>query len=83
VDKNGNNIFIVVGKNGVINNSPADAQGLLASPETLQIGDVISQLPADSKIVTINGEQLYETPDNVYLRQKDNDGVVQYEVVGK
>ena len=83
VDKNGNNIFIVVGKNGVINNSPADGPGLLASPQTLQIGDVISQLPTDSKIVTINGEQLYETPDNVYLRQKNNNGVVQYEVVGK
>jgi len=26
---------------------------------------------------------LYETPDNVYLRQKNNNGVVQYEVVGK
>jgi hypothetical protein len=56
---------------------------MLASPESLQIGDIISQLPEDSKIVTINGEQLYETPDNMYLKQKNNNGTIQYEVVGK
>jgi hypothetical protein len=83
VDSNGNNVFIVVGKNGVINNSTTGGTSLLASPESLQIGDVISQLPEDSKIVTINGEQLYETPDNMYLKQKNNNGTIQYDVVGK
>jgi hypothetical protein len=83
VDSNGNNVFIVVGKNGVINNSTTGGTSMLAAPESLQIGDVISQLPEDSKIVTINGEQLYETPDNMYLKQKNNNGTIQYEVVGK
>ena len=82
-DENGNDIFVVVGKNGVINNTSTGGNTMMASPQSLQIGDTISQLPADSKIVTINGEQMYETPDNVYLREENNNGVIQYEVVGK
>lgn len=82
-DENGNNVFIVVGKNGVINNTPIDESNMMTAPESMQIGDTISQLPEGSKIVTINGERVYETPDNIYLREENNNGVVQYKVVGK
>lgn len=83
-DQNGHDVFIVVGKNGVINNTPVDeSNNMLPSSQPLQIGDTVSQLPEGSKIVTINGEQVYETPDNIYLRQENNNGVVQYQVVGK
>jgi len=40
-------------------------------------------LPEGSKVVTINGEKLYVTPDETYLQQEINNGVVQYKVVGK
>ena len=83
-DQNGHDVFIVVGKNGVINNTPVDeSNNILPSSQPLQIGDTVSQLPEGSKIVTINGEQVYETPDNIYLRQENNNGVVLYQVVGK
>jgi len=88
-DSNGNDVFIVVGKNGVVNNtvepqSNTEPQGdINNSPSSLQIGDIISQLPEGSKVVTLNGQQLYQTPDDVYLQQEDNNGVVEYKVVGK
>lgn len=82
-DENGNDVFIVVGKNGVINNTSGDQTNTITAPQSLQIGDMVTQLPEDSKIVTVNGEQLYQTPDNIYLREESNNGIVQYEVVGK
>lgn len=81
-DSKGNDVFIVVGKNGVINNS-TDAVDDLNTALPLQVGDVISQLPEGSKVVTINGEQLYETPDNIYLQQQSDNGVTEYKVIGK
>ncbi len=83
IDGNGNNVFIVVGKNGVINNTTMDESNIITTPGSLQMGDIITQLPQDSKIVTVNGERLYETPDNIYLREQNNNGSVQYKVVGK
>lgn len=81
-DSNGNDIFTVVGKNGVINNSSEPGNDV-NNALPLQIGDVIDQLPEGSKIVTINGEQLYETPDNIYLKAQTNNGAAEYKVVGK
>jgi hypothetical protein len=83
LDENGKNVFIVVGKNGVINNTTNDQSSIINNPQSLQMGDFVTQLPQDSKIVTVNGEQLYETPDNIYLREENNKGVVQYKIVGK
>jgi hypothetical protein len=92
-DSNGNDVYVVVGKNGEINNTN---QGDAVNPDgsypdanaapvsSLQMGDVVSQLPEGSKVVTINGEKTYVTPDNTYLEQEStNNGVVQYKVVGK
>ena len=81
-DTEGMDVFIVAGKNGVINNSEENTNDL-DTTWSLQIGDIISQLPEGSKIVTINGEQLYETPDNVYLQEQSDNGETQYKVVGK
>ncbi|MGN6247809.1 MAG: DUF6515 family protein [Ginsengibacter sp.] len=83
VDDNGNQVFEVVGKNGVINNTPVQDNSVLPDAAPLQIGDMVSQLPEGSKIVTINGEQIYETPDNVYLKEENVNGQVEYQVVGK
>ena len=89
-DSNGNDVFIVVGKNGVINNTSDTISNdqephsdINNTPSSLQIGDIISQLPENSKVVTVNGQQLYQTPDDVYLQQEDNNGAVEYKVVGK
>lgn len=82
-DANGNTVFEVVGKNGVINNTSDNQNQTIAPDNSLQNGDIINQLPEGSKIVTVNGQQLYETPDNVYLQKEENNGSIQYKVVGK
>ena len=82
-DENGNDVFIVVGKNGVINNTADEQINQNPIPGSLEIGDTINQLPEGSKVVTVNGQQLYETPDSVYLQEESVDGSVDYKVVGK
>lgn len=87
-DTNGSTIYEVVGKNGVVNNTAGNESDNLSdntinNGSSLQIGDFINQLPEGSKIITLNGQQLYETPDNIYLQKEENDGVIQYKVVGK
>ncbi|HSQ45270.1 MAG TPA: DUF6515 family protein [Ginsengibacter sp.] len=98
-DSNGRTIYTVVGKNGEVNNTDEgdlnntdsynndnpnnDNTMNEASPSSLQIGDTISQLPEGSKVVTINGEKMYVSPDNTYLKEETDGGVVQYKVVGK
>ena len=80
-DYKGRDIYTVVGKNGEINNSVEDES--ITAPAILQIGDVVNQLPEGSKIVTINGEKMYVTPDGTYLLEESVNGVVQYKVTGK
>ncbi|MDP4284504.1 MAG: DUF6515 family protein [Bacteroidota bacterium] len=88
-DSKGNDVYTVVGKNGEINNTAEGdngaVQGVDSAPlASLQVGDIVNQLPEGSKIVTINGEKMYATPDNTYLKEIVGDGgVVQYSVVGK
>ena len=53
------------------------------SPAPLELGDIITQLPQGSRTVTINGEKMFVTPDNSFLKEETNNGVVQYEVVGQ
>lgn len=74
----GQTVYTVVGKNGEVNNTDNNTP-----PASLNAGDVISQLPEGSKIVTINGEQLYVTPDDTYLKEQSDGNSVQYKVVGK
>jgi hypothetical protein len=81
-DANGNDVFIVVGKNGVINNTDLQSD-VFSSPNSLEMGDRIDQLPEGSKAVTVNGKQLYETPDHIYLQQESENGSSFYKVVGK
>ena len=48
-----------------------------------KIGDMIQELPQDSRKVRVNGQTLYVTPDDVYLKQTtDNNGNKAYTVVG-
>ena len=55
----------------------------VSPPASLTPGDVIDQLPDGSKAVTINGEKLYVTPDDVYVKEENDGDVVKYKVVGK
>jgi hypothetical protein len=49
----------------------------------LQIGDVVQSLPADSRGVTVNGQRLFVSPDDVYYKKtRDNNNNVAYKIVG-
>ena len=73
-------VYSVVGKYGEINNS--DDPGDVSSNQPLKMGDIISTLPDNSRPVTINGESLFVSPDNFYFKQRTDNGVTSYEVVG-
>ena len=75
-DANGNTVYTVVGKNGEINNTDAQNNYPPAAPK---VGDSVSELPANTRTITLNGETLYVAPDNTYYRA-EGDG--SYTVVG-
>lgn len=74
-------VYTVVGKNGVIDNT--EDQIVTNAPQTPQVGDEITVLPENSKQVTINGDVLYVTPDNFYLKAETVNNTTIYKVVGK
>ncbi|HEY6954568.1 MAG TPA: DUF6515 family protein [Flavisolibacter sp.] len=77
-------VYTVVGKNGVINNTDQQPQQQpAATSHAPQVGDEITALPDNSKQVTINGDVLYVTPDNLYLKAQTVDNTTTYKVVGR
>lgn len=49
----------------------------------LQVGDLVQSLPKDSRGVTVNGQRLFVSPDDVYYKKTlDKDGNVAYKIVG-
>lgn len=73
-------IYTVVGKYGHVNNTEAGVSDL--QQPALRVGDVIPVLPDGCKEVTINGEQLYVSPDNTYFKAQTYDGNTSYKIVG-
>ncbi|HEY4198394.1 MAG TPA: hypothetical protein VGM63_22790, partial [Mucilaginibacter sp.] len=102
-DENGRTVYVVVGKDGVLNtdngggtdqpmsdnddpimdnNAPAGATAQAApapnagtTVTNIQVGDVIEQLPADCRRVTLNDKKYYVSPDNVFYEEfKDANG---------
>ena len=73
-------VYTVVGKYGEINNS--DDQDPGSSNQPLRIGDIVTTLPENSRQVTIDGQTLFVSPDNLYFKQRVVDGATSYEVVG-
>jgi len=67
------------------NDDNANNDNSLNTPpaSSLQLGDIVTQLPEGSRVVTINGEKMYVSPDDTYLKEETDGGVVQYKVVGK
>jgi hypothetical protein len=71
--------------NNLNNDDNANNDNSLNTPpvSSLQLGDIVTQLPEGSRVVTINGEKMYVSPDDTYLKEETDGGVVQYKVVGK
>jgi len=74
-DSKGRVVYTVVGKNGEIENS----EDRPAPPAAPKAGDRVTELPENSKLITLNGEKLYVAPDNTYY-QPEADGT--FTIVG-
>ncbi|WP_036674186.1 DUF6515 family protein [Pedobacter heparinus] len=77
-DANGKTVYVVAGKDGVLNtdNIAADSN---SGP---QVGDIVDQLPDGYREVFIKGEQYYVSEDGVYYEKIVTDGKVSYKVIG-
>ncbi len=90
-DSKGRNAYTVAGKYGEIDNTPPPIdsnQEPLNTPNLPQgsfnfrEGDIVPKLPDGSKTVTINGQQLFLSPDDVYFKLQYDGNNVSYIVVG-
>jgi hypothetical protein len=69
--------YHIAGKNGVLNTNPPPA--LPAGP---RVGDVVSQLPQDSRQVSIAGKKYYVAPDDTYYEDFNDGKTSGYKIVG-
>lgn len=69
--------YLIAGKDGVLNTDQQQA------PPPPQVGDMVDQLPANCRTVTLNNKKYYVSPDDVYYEETvDNGGSPVYKVVG-
>ena len=73
-------VYSVVGKHGHVDNTEAGVSDL--QQPAFRVGDVIPVLPDGCKEITINGEQLYLSPNNTYFKAQTLDGTTSYKIVG-
>jgi len=80
VDDSGKKIYIVAGKDGVLNtdDSATDPNADVAAPK---VGDIVNQLPDDCRKVMLNGKNYYVSPTGIYYEKvKDPDGNPAYRI---
>lgn len=83
----GTQVYEVAGKDGELNTgdvNQGDDQGNYSQDNApLKIGDVVDQLPQDSRKIKVNGEKLFVAPDGTYFQEAlDEDNKKVYKVVG-
>ncbi|MNK02939.1 hypothetical protein D3C87_207700 [compost metagenome] len=85
VDANGKTVYVVAGKDGILetggnsdnNAGPLDDVGPLP-----QIGDIVNELPADTRDVVIKGVLYYVSDQGVYYEKIVEGEKVTYKVIG-
>jgi hypothetical protein len=80
---NGKIAYRVAGKDGELNTDGGSQVNGTNGADYPAVGDVIDELPQDTRKVKINGEKFFVTPDGVYLQeQRDSTGKKIYVVTG-
>jgi len=89
IDLNGNRRYIVQGKDGVLNTDNMNEVSVennnsanTANNYKPSMGDIVLQLPTQTKVVVINGKKLFVTPENIYYEEYMDDNILKYKVVG-
>lgn len=99
MDADGKIKYIVQGKDGVLNtdnNKPAVSDSTANMDNSLapnmsntptiyipSVGDIVLQLPSQTRTVIVNGKKLYVTPEHIYYEEFVDGGVLKYKIVGK
>lgn len=78
-------LYEVVGVNGELrtNQNDNDNNQNQSINRPIQEGDFVDNLPDQCKTITINGQTLYVSPDNIYYQQIVESNRTYYKVVGK
>jgi hypothetical protein len=72
--------YVVVGKNGQLDTGHAQPEEQATAPDPL----ILEELPNGCRVVEINGQQLYVSPDGLYYQEVTNaDNSRGYKLVGK
>lgn len=80
VDDKGKKVFIVSGKDGVLNTDNANTDNN-TNQRPPQVGDVVNQLPDDCRIVTLNKKKYFISPDDIYYEEfKDASNNISYRI---
>jgi uncharacterized protein DUF6515 len=66
VDDQNKKIYVIAGKDGVLNTNDDNVNN---PPPQPQVGDVINQLPQDSRKIKLNGKTYYVSPDGIYYEE--------------
>jgi len=67
VDDKGKKIYVVAGKDGVLNTNGENADN--NAPPAPQVGDVVNQLPDGCRKVNLNGKHYFVSPDDIYYEE--------------
>lgn len=85
VDANGKTVYVVAGKDGVLEtgrNSDNNAGPLDDVGPMPQVGDIVNELPADTRDVVIKGVLYYVSDQGVYYEKIVEGDKVTYKVIG-
>ncbi|CAM3923093.1 hypothetical protein SAMN06265348_111127 [Pedobacter westerhofensis] len=74
----GKTAYIISGKDGVLNTENGD----INAGNGARLGDVVDQLPENTREVTVRGEKLYVSEDGVYYEAVQDGDKITYKVVG-
>lgn len=72
----GATVYIVAGKDGVLNTTDGPV-------DTHQIGEIITQLPDGCREVTIKNEKYFVSPTDVYYEEVVDGDKISYRIIGK
>jgi len=77
VNDKGQNVYVVAGKDGVLNTDGTSAQQETAP----KVGDIVAQLPDNCRKINLNGKQYFVASDDIYYEEiKDNNGNTAYRI---
>lgn len=78
----GKTVYVVAGKDGVLNTDGNSSPNTNNGYNGPLIGDIVTALPQDAKEVLLKGQKYYVTTDGVYYEEVIDGDKVTYKVVG-